>query len=197
MIDFSILTDLEKQQYFTQHWGENICGRFKKKQLDTVIINIPHTTFSRSLPVWQKFLVACLIIFGTAIFPFETILAGAPQQNQQTEKTKSKKPIKKKRAAKTKIKYCGFDTNLNKLLKELNDGQIYVSGYTTNIPVKTTPVSLTDSIATTDSNSAVFYPSNIPANKKSNKRKSKPKTNSPAELIIPSALSHRRSKKKK
>lgn len=41
VINFSVLTDEEVQQYFILHHGENICGRFKNSQLKTIIIDIP------------------------------------------------------------------------------------------------------------------------------------------------------------
>ena len=41
VVDFTTMLPDEVQHYFTQNQNTNICGRFKKSQLDTITIQIP------------------------------------------------------------------------------------------------------------------------------------------------------------
>ena len=112
VIDFSGMSEEAVQEYFAAHWGEAVCGRFKHTQLQTITIYIPASGLNQYLPVWQKILVICLVIFGTTIFPFETALGNLPPQTEEPERPAKK--ISKKKKKKSKFRYdelCASRTN--------------------------------------------------------------------------------------
>ena len=74
VVDFSVMTDEEVQHYFTKY-QEPVCGRFKVTQLHRITIDLPSNILHISMPLWKKFLVASLLIFGTTVFPFDTTIA--------------------------------------------------------------------------------------------------------------------------
>lgn len=201
VIDFSIMTDKQIQNYFIQHREEKICGRFKNTQLQRIIIYIPTATVMQPLPFWKKFLAACLLIFGTSVFPFETVLADIPQQNQQHSSltAENKKTTRKTQTAKKKKKHIKKSDNLAACKPALFDldMETTTAGYVYTYPKSAVPALLTDSFFESDSANTQFYHSSIPFNKKSSKKKSKPTTNSSAELIIPTPLASRNRRKKK
>ena len=78
VVDFSIMSDVEVQQFFINKNDENVCGRFKNEQLHRITIDIPENVFYMPLPFWKKFLVACLIVFSTTLFSCDTTIDGKP-----------------------------------------------------------------------------------------------------------------------
>jgi hypothetical protein len=76
VIDFTEKTDEEIQQYILNNFNQPLCGRFKNTQIQRIVIDLPQNIFSIKMPFWMRFLLACLIIFGISIFPFETTIAG-------------------------------------------------------------------------------------------------------------------------
>lgn len=78
VIDFTSMTDEQVQHFFFDHRHEAICGHFKKSQLHCIVIDLPKNIFTIKMPAWMRFLVACLLIFGISMFPFETTIAGKP-----------------------------------------------------------------------------------------------------------------------
>jgi hypothetical protein len=110
VIDFTAKTDEEIQDFFINNFSQPVCARFKNTQIHRIVIDLPKNIFSTKMPLWMRFLVACLIIFGISIFPFETTIAGkAPTtisyyQGEPAEVKKDKKPrvLKKKKRKKFK-----------------------------------------------------------------------------------------------
>lgn len=104
VIDFSVLSDAEIQAYFVEHFSEQICGHFKASQLQRIVIELPHDAVRFDQPFWKRFLVICLLIFGTTVFPFEAVMAGiqTEQTQQALHSTNPEKTHKKPRIAKRK-----------------------------------------------------------------------------------------------
>jgi hypothetical protein len=198
VIDFSIMTDKEIHQYFTDHWGENTCGRFKNTQLKRIIIYIPASTIQHQ-PYWKKFLVACLLVLGTSIFPFETTLA-LPQEH--TELTESNKKCTQKKIRIAKKKKTKIRLNQKKFLEQIfTPGCIMIAGFIVidRPPIIQAEVSIAPTDTQENTEKKVFRPSAaIPLNK----NKKAPSSPAPysSEFILPVMLSKKRrsrSKKKK
>jgi len=68
VIDFTKKSNDEIQEYFQQHREKKVCGHFYQKQLDTVILEIPHITFQRQLSFQKLFILALLFVMGTTLF---------------------------------------------------------------------------------------------------------------------------------
>ncbi len=75
VVDFTAMSDYEVQNYFLNK-KEQACGRFKKSQLQQIVIELPENIFRIQMPSWKKFLAACLIVFSTTLFSCETKLQG-------------------------------------------------------------------------------------------------------------------------
>lgn len=114
VIDFTAKTDEEIQQFVINNLNQSLCGRFKNTQIQRIAIDLPKNIFSIQMPLWMRFLVACLIIFGISIFPFETTIAGKTitattfYQDEPIQVDTAKKPRilkKKKRRNKYSISF--------------------------------------------------------------------------------------------
>jgi hypothetical protein len=79
--DFTLMNDEEIQHFLFNHKYQTICGHFKRTQVHRIVIDLPENIFTIKMPAWMKFLVACLLIFGISMFPFETTIAGKPASN--------------------------------------------------------------------------------------------------------------------
>ncbi|MBJ7429149.1 MAG: hypothetical protein JHD28_09365, partial [Bacteroidia bacterium] len=55
------------QNYFTKHYGQKICGRFKQQQLNSINIQVPSSIF-KYIPASRQFALALLLVFGTTLF---------------------------------------------------------------------------------------------------------------------------------
>ena len=67
VVDFTNFTTENIQNYFTKHYGQKVCGRFKNEQIHHINIQIPNNVFSY-IPASRKFALALLIVFGTTLF---------------------------------------------------------------------------------------------------------------------------------
>jgi len=67
VVDFTNFNAEDIQNYFTKHYGQKVCGRFKNQQLSAINIQIPNTVFNY-IPSSRKFALALLIVFGTTLF---------------------------------------------------------------------------------------------------------------------------------
>lgn len=72
VVDFTGMSDEEVKHFFLNKKEEKICGRFKQIQLQQLIIELPQNILSIEMPLWKKFLAACLIVFSTTLFSCET-----------------------------------------------------------------------------------------------------------------------------
>ncbi len=75
VIDFTVKSDSEIQAYLKQHQGEELCGRFYKKQVDRIRIEFDENILYTSIPFWQKFLVIVLVCFGQDFFGYDFCFA--------------------------------------------------------------------------------------------------------------------------
>jgi len=124
VIDFTNYRDQEIADYFIALNGQGVCGHFKKQQVDRIRIEIPETIFTTRLARWKKFLVICMLVFGTSIFPFEAALSQTLIASTTTEQVKNqqkKKPVKKSKKKKSKIIFNPSDI--------LVDADIHLDGF--------------------------------------------------------------------
>jgi len=187
VIDFTAKSDEEIQQFFTENFHQPVCGRFKNTQIHRVVIDLPKNIFSTKMPTWMRFLVACLIIFGISIFPFETTVAGKPAteisfyQDEPVSIKTSKNPriLKKKKRRKYRIT---FD---NRMVLSIPVGDI-VYGFT----VTTRDRPLVD----IQCNPSLIPETQISLNNKPIPQKEKPRSTpfTPTEFILPSLLVFRK-----
>jgi len=68
VVDFTNMKAPEIQEYFTQHQGQNICGRFKNDQIHTFDIQIPQSVFRQQLSFRKAFLLTLFVVMGTTLF---------------------------------------------------------------------------------------------------------------------------------
>ncbi|WP_163408864.1 energy transducer TonB [Flavobacterium ajazii] len=68
VVDFTSMLPDEIQHFFIQNQGNKICGRFKKTQLDNVIIQIPNQILYSQNHYHKMFLLALFIAMGTTLF---------------------------------------------------------------------------------------------------------------------------------
>jgi hypothetical protein len=130
VIDFTLMTDEEVQQFFFDHQHQAICGHFKRSQVHRIVIDLPDNILTVKMPAWMRFLVACLLIFGISMFPFETTIAGklpseiSSYQGEPMVKKKDTIPIIKKKilrpdeAVETNMYYDGGVGSLLPLIFE-------------------------------------------------------------------------------
>lgn len=68
VVDFTTMLPEEVQHFFIQNQDKSICGRFKKSQLDTIIIQIPSQVLYSQTHYRKMFLLALFIAMGTTLF---------------------------------------------------------------------------------------------------------------------------------
>ena len=66
VVDFTNMIPEEIQMYFLQN--TNVCGRFKKSQLDSFTIQIPNQVLYSQTHYHKMFLLALFIAMGTTLF---------------------------------------------------------------------------------------------------------------------------------
>jgi hypothetical protein len=89
VVDFTGMSDEEVKHFFLNKKEERVCGRFKQTQLQQIVIELPKNIFSIQMPLWKKFLAACLIVFSTTLFSCETKINDRTAQNTQTKDLKT------------------------------------------------------------------------------------------------------------
>ena len=68
VVDFTAMLPEEVQHFFIQNQNQNICGRFKKSQLDSITIQIPSRVLYKQTQYHKMFLLALFIVMGTTLF---------------------------------------------------------------------------------------------------------------------------------
>lgn len=68
VIDFTTMLPNEVQHFFIQNQNQNICGRFKNEQLESLIIQIPNRVLYTQTHYHKMFLLALFIAMGTTLF---------------------------------------------------------------------------------------------------------------------------------
>ncbi|MCG1035361.1 energy transducer TonB [Polaribacter sargassicola] len=68
VIDFTKKSAIEITDYLTKNKDTRVCGHFYKKQLDSIIIEIPQVTFKQELSFEKLFILALFFVMGTTLF---------------------------------------------------------------------------------------------------------------------------------
>lgn len=68
VVDFTEMLADEVQHFFIQNQNQNICGRFKNSQLNTITIQIPSRILNNQRYYHKMFLLALFITMGTTLF---------------------------------------------------------------------------------------------------------------------------------
>lgn len=74
VVDFTLLDDEAVKKYFLQYKNIPTCGRFFKKQVDTIRIEIHEQVLYANITFWKKFLVVFMLCFSTQLFAVEFVL---------------------------------------------------------------------------------------------------------------------------
>jgi hypothetical protein len=68
VIDFTGWNSTKIQDYFAKNKGQNICGKFKNEQIDSINIQIPEQVLQNQINIHKMFLLALFISMGTTLF---------------------------------------------------------------------------------------------------------------------------------
>ena len=68
VVDFTKKSPSEIKEYLIEHKSERVCGHFYKKQLDSIVIEIPQITFHQQLSFQKIFVLALFFVMGTTLF---------------------------------------------------------------------------------------------------------------------------------
>ena len=71
VIDFTTMLPDEVKHFFIQNQNENICGRFRKSQLETITVHIPSRVLFTQTHYHKMFLLALFIAIGTTLFSYK------------------------------------------------------------------------------------------------------------------------------
>jgi hypothetical protein len=74
--DFTAMSDEAIKDFFINKKDEKVCGRFKNEQLSRIVIDLPANILYIDMPLWKKFLAACLIVFSASLFSCDTTVDG-------------------------------------------------------------------------------------------------------------------------
>lgn len=72
VVDFTKKSPQEIQEYLIENRGQRVCGHFYRKQLDSIVIQLPETTFLQPLSFQKLFLLTLLLVMGTTLFSCKT-----------------------------------------------------------------------------------------------------------------------------
>lgn len=72
VVDFTNKKTDEIKEYLLKSKGESVCGHFHRKQLDSIVIQLPETTFNQSLSFQKLFILSLFFVMGTTLFSCKT-----------------------------------------------------------------------------------------------------------------------------
>lgn len=72
VVDFTNKTTQEIQNYFIENKNERVCGHFYRKQLSSIVIQLPETTFLKPLSFQKIFFLSLLFAMGSTLFSCKT-----------------------------------------------------------------------------------------------------------------------------
>lgn len=75
VVDFSSKSDAEIKAYILERKDEKICGRFYKRQVDRIRIELDQNILYSESPYWQKFLAIVLVCFGQDFLGYDFCFA--------------------------------------------------------------------------------------------------------------------------
>ena len=81
VVDFTKKSEKEIQDYLVKNKNHRVCGHFYKKQLDSIVIEIPQTAFQQQLSFQKLFILALFFVMGTTLFSCQY----SDGQNQKIE----------------------------------------------------------------------------------------------------------------
>jgi hypothetical protein len=84
VVDFSSMSDQEVQYFFINKKEEPVCGRFRSEQVQTVNIQLPYNIHTISMPLWKRFLTACLLAFSSMLFSCDTLMGKVDTMGEVT-----------------------------------------------------------------------------------------------------------------
>ncbi|MEP6675711.1 MAG: hypothetical protein ABJA78_11165 [Ferruginibacter sp.] len=85
VVDFTNMNDDEVKFFFLNKKEDHVCGRFNNRQITNNRIELPVELLGLSMPLWKRFLAACLIVFSTTLFSCDTSIK--PDISVQSERT--------------------------------------------------------------------------------------------------------------
>jgi hypothetical protein len=91
--DFTTMTDEAIKDFFINKKEEPVCGKFKNEQLSRIIIDLPENILYIDMPLWKKFLAACLIVFSTSLFSCDTTIDGKQPLTEQIKTDSAAKTL--------------------------------------------------------------------------------------------------------
>ena len=68
VVDFTKKSATEIQDYLVENKNAQVCGHFYKKQLHSIVIEIPQVTFHQQLSFQKLFILALFFVMGTTLF---------------------------------------------------------------------------------------------------------------------------------
>lgn len=131
VVDFTQKTSKEIQEYLLVNKGQRVCGHFYRKQLDSIVIQLPERTFYQPLTFQKLFILSLLFVMGTTLFSCKTD-TGKTQKIEKVELIDTvsetsilidslhtdKKPVVQKRENKSPLAVTKEVTNIETKLKE-------------------------------------------------------------------------------
>jgi len=192
VIDFSLMTDKEIELFFIQNNSKDVCGRFKRNQIERITIQLPGNILKRKMPTWQKYLIVLLICFGINLFSVDVILGGKPALYAQTidKIQKQNKKAKWKNVKKKKSKKWYIDIIQSPQI------ETFTMGLTQSIPVYKPWINFLDNKFLSKDEQSTQKDS-ITINKEPERPKENhpgKKKNEPLEFILPQPFLMRRRK---
>ncbi|MBZ4036176.1 energy transducer TonB [Flavobacterium sp. 17A] len=118
VVDFTTMLPEEIQHFFIQNENEKVCGRFRKSQLDSIVIQIPSKVLYSQTNYRKIFLLALFVAMGTTLLSCQN-KDGRKQKIEKVEITNDTSKL---------------DSNIRKALINKNDS-------TCNIPPPPPPPS--------------------------------------------------------
>lgn len=86
VVDFTAMIPEEVQHFFIQNQNNQICGRFRKSQLETITIQIPSQVLYAQTNYYKIFLLALFVAMGTTLFSCQS-KDGSKQKIEKVEIT--------------------------------------------------------------------------------------------------------------
>lgn len=75
VVDFTGMNDEEVKYFFlNKKKEESVCGRFNNEQLHRIKIELPYNIYTVSMPLWKRFLTACLLAFSSMLFSCDALV---------------------------------------------------------------------------------------------------------------------------
>lgn len=72
VVDFTEKSKKEIQDFFNTNKNKKVCGHFNRKQLDSIVIQIPESVFTINLSHEQLFIILLFFVMGTTLFSCKT-----------------------------------------------------------------------------------------------------------------------------